>query len=55
MINWPWNPLPAPGVVDDALLAGQAALHNAYLAGFKDGLLLAAAIFSILLALLRRE
>ncbi len=55
MMNWPLVPHPAPGIADNALQAGQAALHNAYLAGFKDGLLLAVAIFSILLALCRRD
>jgi hypothetical protein len=55
MMNWPWIPHPAHGIADNALQAGQAALHNAYLVGFKDGLLLAVAIFSILLALYRRE
>lgn len=55
MITWPWTPHPAPGVVDDAIRAGQAVLHTAYLTGFKDGLLVAVAIFSILLVLFRRE
>jgi hypothetical protein len=55
MITWPWNPHPALGSTDTLLQTGQAALHNAYLAGFKDGLLLAVAIFSILLVLFRRE
>ena len=55
MIPWPWHPQPAPSVVDNAVGAGQAALHAAYLAGFKDGLLLAAAVFSILLVLFRRD
>ncbi len=55
MIAWPWHPQPAPGVVNNAVQAGQAALHTAYLAGFKDGLLLAAAVFSLLLVLFRRD
>jgi hypothetical protein len=55
MITWSWNPHPTPGSVDNILQAGQAALHNAYLTGFKDGLLLAVAIFSILLVLFRRD
>jgi hypothetical protein len=55
MITWPWDLHPAPGIVDGIVQAGQAALHHAYLAGFKDGLLLAAAIFSILLVLFRRD
>jgi hypothetical protein len=55
MMNWPWNPYPAPGGTGTILQAGQAALYNAYLAGFKDGLLLAVAIFSILLVLFRRD
>jgi hypothetical protein len=41
--------------MDKAVQAGQAALHNAYLAGFKDGLLLAVAVFSLLLVLFRRD
>lgn len=55
MITWPWSPPSAPGLVDGAVQAGQAALHNAYLAGFKDGLLLAVAVFSLLLVLFRRD
>lgn len=55
MMNWSWNPYPAPGRADTILRAGHAALHNAYLTGFKDGLLLAVAIFSILLVLFRRD
>jgi len=55
MIAWPWHPQPAPSVVDDAAQAGQTALHTAYLSGFKDGLLLAVAVFSILLVLFRKE
>lgn len=55
MITWPWSPQPAPGIVDNAVQAGQAALHNAYLAGFKDGLLLAVAVFSLLLVFFRRD
>jgi hypothetical protein len=55
MITWPWSPPPAPGIVDNAVQAGQAALHNAYLAGFKDGLLLAVAVFSLLFVLFRRD
>jgi hypothetical protein len=55
MSTWPWSPHPTPGGVDDAIQAGQAALHTAYLTGFKDGLLVAVAIFSILLVLFRRE
>lgn len=55
IITWPWNPHPAPGMVGNALRAGQEALHHAYLSGFKDGLLLAVAIFSILLVLFRRD
>jgi hypothetical protein len=55
MIAWPWHPPPAPSVVDNAVQAGQVALHAAYLAGFKDGLLVAAAVFSILLVLFQRS
>jgi hypothetical protein len=55
MLIWPWNLHPSPGIVDDTLRVGQAALHNAYLAGFKDGLLLAVAVFSLLLVLFRRD
>jgi len=55
MIDWPWHPQPVPSVVDNAVQAGQAALHTAYLTGFKDGFLLAVAVFSILLVLFRRE
>jgi hypothetical protein len=38
----------------DALKPGKSALHAAYLAGFKDGLLLAVAVFTILFLLFRR-
>jgi hypothetical protein len=38
----------------DVVKAGESALHAAYLAGFKDGLLLAIAVFSILFLLFRR-
>jgi hypothetical protein len=38
----------------DVVKAGESALHAAYLAGFKDGLLLAVAVFSILFLLFRR-
>ncbi len=55
MIDWPWHPQPVPSVVDNAVQAGQAALHTAYLAGFKDGFLLAVAVFSILLVLFQRS
>lgn len=55
MIHWPWSPHAAPGLVDNVVQAGQAALYHAYLAGFKDGLLLAVAVFGILLVLFRRD
>ena len=55
MINWPLNPYPVSGLVSSAVHAGREALHHAYLAGFKDGLLLAVAIFSILLVLFRKD
>jgi hypothetical protein len=38
----------------DIWKAGESALHAAYFAGFKDGLLLAVAVFSILFLLFRR-
>ncbi len=52
---WPWAPHAPPVVVHDALKAGEAALQTAYLAGFKDGLLVAVAVFSVLFVLFRRE
>ena len=55
MIPWPWLPHAAPGIADNAVGAAQTALHHAYLAGFKDGLLISVAIFSILLVLFRRD
>ncbi len=55
MFTWPWLPHSVPGSAGKVFQAGQAALHNAYLSGFKDGLLLAVAIFSVLLVLFRRE
>jgi hypothetical protein len=51
-MNWsaaiPWKP-------SSALQAAESALHAAYITGFKDGLLLAIAVFSILLVLFRRD
>lgn len=55
MISWPWFPHTTSGFADNALGAAQTALHHAYLAGFKDGLLISVAIFSILLVLFRRD
>ncbi len=55
MIAWPWLPRATPGIADNAVGAAQTALHHAYLAGFKDGLLISVAVFSILLVLFRRN
>ncbi|HTU89587.1 MAG TPA: hypothetical protein VMF69_05765 [Gemmataceae bacterium] len=55
MIHWPWLPHAVPASVDNAVQAGQMALQHAYLAGFKDGLLSAVAVFSILVVLFRRD
>jgi len=55
MITWPWHLPTDPRAADSVVQAGQAALHTAYLAGFKDGFLLAAAIFSILLVLFQKS
>lgn len=53
--RWPWMPfLPGPPTADGVGKAGETALHAAYQVGFKDGFLLAVAIFSILLVLFRR-
>lgn len=54
--RWPWEPhLPSSQATDGIGKAGEAVLHAAYNLGFKDGFLLAVAIFSILLVLFRRE
>lgn len=55
MIPWPWLSHTTPNLADNAIGAVQTALHHAYLAGFKDGLLISMAIFSILLVLFRRD
>lgn len=55
MIPWPSLPHATPNLADNAIGAAQTALHHAYLAGFKDGLLISVAIFSILLVLFRRD
>lgn len=55
MIQLPWLPHSTPNNVDNVLQVGQTVLHHTYLAGFKDGLLMAVAIFSILLVLFRRD
>lgn len=56
LLWWPWwHPKPSPGVVDSALTAGENALKAAYLSGFKDGFLLAVAVFSILFLLFKRD
>jgi hypothetical protein len=44
--RWPWTPLlPGPPAANGVGKAGEAALHVAYYLGFKDGFLLAVAIF----------
>lgn len=55
MIPWPWLPHAAHDAANSAIGAGQMALQHAYLAGFKDGLLISVAIFSILLVLFRKN
>lgn len=53
--SWPWLPrLPGFPVAEGTGKVGEAALHAAYNLGFKDGFLLAVAVFSILLVLFRR-
>ena len=53
--RWPWiPPLSGSPAAESVGKAGEAALHAAYNIGFKDGFLLAVAVFSILLVLFRR-
>jgi hypothetical protein len=54
--RWPWEPhLPVPPAAKGIGAAGEAVVHTAYNLGFKDGFLLAVAIFSILLVLFRQR